>query len=277
MDCFRAERLIYGKLAGMDREYEVVGQSVHWPSAGGVPKCVGFPGDVDFAGACSLDWHPCPTEHLLALSWCEPGPRITRRDFFQVHHLVARPAEFAHVLPFLPEIVAQMRQIPIFYASNLTLPSFVFEYAPGAVLSAENEAWFRHHWFGLSLVLTALFADKSVFIRNYANVEENLKIIAGLMLILPLYLRAHMTFSTDEFARRPYKRRVTFSHNNGADVEVDWQSGLLRGHDHSVTHPVVTKWGRILAQDGLTAMLDDTRRSERHYLSFDDLESASQI
>jgi hypothetical protein len=277
MSRFRAERLIYGKLAGIDREHLVVGQSVHWPSEGGVPKCVGLPGDSSFQGACSLDWHQCGKERMLALSWCEPGPRITSRDFFQVHHLVARPDEFAHVLPFLPAIVAWMRQIPIFFEIDLALPPFVFDDSSCAMVSATDEVWFRQHWHGLSAVLTALLGSEAVYIRSNANVGENIKIIAGLMLIIPPHLRAHLTFSTDEYALRPYRRRVTFSPNNWAASKIDWQACLTNDPRHSVTHPLVAEFGSMLAKDGLVALLAETRRPEYRHLSFDVAASTHQV
>ena len=274
---FRAERLIYGKLIGTDREHMVVGQSVHWPSEGGVPKCVGSPGDSNLTGACSLDWHPCGIESLLALSWCEPGPRITSRDFYQVHHLVARPDAFAQALPFLPDIVAQMRDIPTFDRVNHALPPFVLDYPALINFSTAEEAWFCCHWNGLAAILTALLSTQSVFIHSNASIEENLKIITNLMRILPSHLRAQLTFSTDDYARRPYRRSVTFSHNNRADVTIDWQTCLTSKLSDSTIHPVVANLGMILTKDGLTELLAQTCRMEYGQLSVDDPQRADLI
>jgi hypothetical protein len=65
-----------------------------------------------------------------------------------------------------------------------------------------------------------------VFVRTAAGVEEKIKIVGALMSVLAPRLRAHVTFSTDEFGRSPYRRMVTFARRHRADVEVIWRDHL---------------------------------------------------
>jgi hypothetical protein len=116
-----------------------------------------------------------------------------------------------------------------------------------------------------------------VFIHNDADIEENLKIIAGLMIILPPHLRAHLTFSTDEYAERPYWRRITFAHNNWADVTIDWQTASPEHPSHASVHPLAAGLGRVLATEGIGSLLGEIRRPEYRRLSFDVPRSAGCI
>jgi hypothetical protein len=269
MQRFCAQRIIHGKLAGTDGEHRVVAHSTDWPAASGVPKSVGTPVASNFEGACSLDWHAVGTTHWLALSWCENGPRITNRAFFQAHHVMARPEEFAPVLPLLPTMVARMREIPIFSVVETALPPFVFDYEAEAFTHGVDEAWFQRHWHNLATVLVALFHSGSICIRSNFTVEAKTQIIAALMMILPPHLRSQLTFSTDEFARRPYWRRLTFSPNHCATMTLTWPDSPsdLDPPTHSA-HPLVTRFGRIFASDGLAAVAAEANHVEYRSLAF---------
>lgn len=262
MSSFRAERMIYGKLAGMDREHSVVAHSAQWPIEWGAPKGVGMPAGADFRGACSLEWYHAGTKRLLALSWCEIGPRITRRDFVQAHHLVADPQMFAQALPFLPEVVAQMRQIPIFDRFNPALAPFVFELPTSPTAGAAGEEWFHIHWRSLTSILTALLRGNSVFVHTRAPVEDKLQILAALMRILPAHLRAGLTFSTDEFGRRPYPRWLTFSHHHCATTVVMWEDSCSYVQSPAPLDSWSDNFGRILAGQGMAALIAELARPQ---------------
>lgn len=257
-----AERLIYGKLAGQDREHMVVAHSSGWPDKCGVPRSIGSPQGAGFRGGCALDWYQAPSRLLLALSWCEPGPRTGGRDFYQVQYLVALPEMMAPALPHLPALVRELRTIPMLAETNWELPLLAFAYDDNETVDSSTKNWLCHHWFRIAAVLSALLAGRSVSIHGCTDMEDQIRILGALMWVLPPHLRVHLTFSTAEFAPRPYWRRVTFSPRHRASHALDWQRCTQTPTEPIPLHPVVAKWGDVLHRDGMAALRAETLQTD---------------